>query len=157
MRRHPGGVCVLSLGYGASANGMAVTSATSFSLEPPAVFVCVNMAASVCASLVEGADFCLTVFGGQHEGIARAFSRKPSGLARFGCGRWRVEPAAPPWLEDAPANLECHLVARLVFGSHVGVLGAVRDVRLGPSSTGLVYHEGVYNPLGSERSSCLTS
>ena len=144
MRRHVAGVCVVSTGRGDDANGMAVTAATSFSLDPPSVLVCVNEAASVAAQLRSGALFTLTVLGAHHRDVAEAFSRKPAGRARFRVGAWVLPPDGPPRLDDAPANLRCRVVRELAFGSHRALVGEVEAVRLGPDGGSLMYRDGAY-------------
>ena len=144
MRRHVAGVCVISAGDGERLNGMAVTSATSFSMEPPAVLVCVNETASLAPELIEGARFGLTVLGRGHEEVAAAFGRKPGGRARFNHSDWRMPQDGTPWLDGAPANLSCVVERRLTYGSHTAIVGRVLDVRLGPDSPSLVFRDGAY-------------
>ena len=144
MRRHVAGVCVLSAGRAEGANGMAVTAATSFSLDPPSVLVCINDAASVSAQLRPGDLFTLTVLGAAHRDVAEAFSRKPGGRARFRVGAWTLPPDGPPRLDDAPANLQCRVVRELAFGSHRALVGEVEAVRLGPDGGSLLYRDGAY-------------
>lgn len=144
LRRHAAGVCVLTGGAGEEVNGMVVTAATSFSMEPPSVLVCVNRSASVSA-LVEGSGaFGLTLLAREHEAVASAFSRKPSGRPRFATGDWRFEPDRTPWLADAPANLWCRVERSLAYATHTAFVGRIEAVRLGPDRPSLVYRDGVY-------------
>lgn len=144
MRRHVAGVCVLSAGADGRLNGMAITAATSFSMDPPSVLVCVNEMASLAPQLIEGARFGLTVLGREHEAVAAAFGRKPSGRARFSHPDWRTPVGGTPWLQGAPANLSCVVERRLTYGSHTAIVGRVLDVRLGPDSPSLVFRDGAY-------------
>ena len=144
MRRHAAGVCIISTGTGQDVNGMAVTAATSFSADPPAMLVCVNQAASIRSALVRGTQFCLTILGQHQAGIAHAFSRKPSGRARFEHGAWSLRPQRLPWLQNAPANLLCRIEELLEFGSHAAFVGLVQNVKLGPDVASLVYRDGTY-------------
>ena len=106
MRRHAAGVCIVSVGTGEAVNGMAVTAATSFSMEPPSMLVCINETASIADDLREGVAFALTLLGCGHETVATAFSTKPIGRPRFDHGRWRLTEGAlhgsrtppPTWL-----------------------------------------------------------
>ena len=144
MRRHAAGVCVLTAGAGQAVNGMAITAATSFSLEPPSVLVCINTRASLSPLLRDGALFGLAVLGPGHEAVAAAFSRRPAGRARFETGRWELPDDAPPLLSDAPVNLTCRMVHELAFGSHRALVGEVVAVRLGPDDGSLLYRDGAY-------------
>ena len=144
MRRHAAGVCVLSAGRGDTLNGMAVTSATSFSMDPPSVLVCVNETASLAPMLDLGATFQLTILGREHEDVVAAFGSKPSGRARFRHPDWRLPEGGCAWLEGAPANLSCVVERRLAYGSHSAVIGRVTQVRLGSDAPSLVFRDGVY-------------
>ena len=144
MRRHAAGVCIISAGTGDDVNGMAVTAVTSFSATPPALLVCVNRSASICAQLSRNARFCLTLLGTQHACVAHAFSRKPGGRARFDHGSWLLEPGELPLLQDAPATVSCRVERVLAYGSHVALVGLVQGVRLGPDAPSLVYRDGSY-------------
>lgn len=144
MRRHVAGVCIVSAGCGEEANGMAVTAATSFSLDPPSVLICINAAASVSAQLDPGARLTLTVLGADHREVAEAFSRRPAGRARFRTGAWTLPADAPPRLDGAPANLSCRVVRELAFGSHRALVAEVEAVRLGPDAGSLIYRDGTY-------------
>ncbi len=124
---------------------MAVTAASSFSMDPPSVLVSVNRSASIHSDLGIGRHFGLTVLGRQHEAVASAFSRKPSGRTRFDHGRWRLEADTPPWLEDAPANLVCFVERSLAYGTHTALVGRVQHVRLGPDEPSLIYRDGRYD------------
>ena len=144
MRRHVAGVCLVSTGIGAAANGMAVTAATSFSFSPPSVLICINASASVSPLLRLDAVFTLTVLGAHHRDVAEAFSRKPAGRARFRTGAWTLPTDGPPHLDDAPVNLCCRVVRELAFGSHRALVGEVEAVRLGPDGGSLLYRDGAY-------------
>ena len=144
MRRHAAGVCILTAGEGDTLNGMAVTSATSFSFDPPSILVCVNEAASIATELSLGARFGLTVLGQGHKDVAERFSRKPSGRARFAHPAWRLEKDRTPWLQDAPANLQCVVERTVGFGTHVAVIGSVRGVHLGAEQPTLIYRDGAF-------------
>ena len=144
MRRHAASVCIISVGEGDSANGIAVTAATSLSMDPPAVLVCVNQAASISGCLREGAPFGFTVLGQDHEDIAVEFSRGPAGRARFLRGQWHLDGREPPWLENASVNLACVADRVTAYGTHLIVIGLVQRVRLGPDEPNLVYRDGRY-------------
>ena len=145
MRRHAAGVCVISAGRGENVNGMAATAVTSFSMDPPSLLICVNEAASIASQLGEGSAFGVTILGRDHEFIAAAFSRKPSGRARFAHGAWQLEAAAPPWLSNAPANMSCVVARTMTYGTHLALIGHVVSVRIGPDAPSLIYRDGQYD------------
>lgn len=144
MRRHAAGVCIITIGEGEAVNGMAATAVTSFSMDPPALLVCVNTEASIAQALKPGARFGVTVLGRRHEDVVSIFSKKPSGRARFADDRWRFETQECPWLEDAVANLVCEVKVTVTYATHQAVVGAVLGGRIGPDSPSLVYRDGCF-------------
>ena len=144
MRRHALSVCILSAGGEEDANGMAVTSAGSFSMAPPSMLVSVNTSASLSPTLQIGAPLGLTVLGRQHQEVVAVFSRKPSGRTRFDTGDWRLGPDEPPWLAGASANLSCVVEAELAYGSHRALVARVLKTRLGDDGPGIIYRDGEY-------------
>jgi flavin reductase len=144
MRWHAANVCIVSAGEDETVNGMAITAATSFSMDPPSVMLCLNEAASLTADLALESRFGLAILGRGHEPVAAAFSRKPSGPSRFAHGDWTHGAGLPPRLADAVANLSCTVVRRMSYGSHVAIIGRVEDVHLGPEGPSLIYRAGQY-------------
>ncbi len=142
MRRHAAGVCIVSVGTGQAIAGMTVSSATAFSLEPPAVLFCVNLTASLVPQLGCGQPFSLSVLGRHHQAVARAFSSKPSGRERFETGQWSLDETGTPWLEDAPANICGRVVHTLAYGTHIAVIGSVDRIGLGGDAPSLLYRDG---------------
>lgn len=145
MRLHAAGVCVISCGRGEAVNGMVATAVNSFSMDPPSMLVCVNASASMATELAQGKVFAVAILGRHHEALVGAFSRKPSGRARYDNGTWRFGEHGPPWLEDAPANVECVVEQSLAYGSHRALIGRVVAVRIGPLAPSLIYRAGVYS------------
>ena len=144
MRRHAGGVCIVTCRDGSEINGMAVTSATSFSMAPPSVLVCLNETASLLPLVQRAGAFGLTILATHHADVARAFSRKPSGAARFDRGSWRTDPETQPWLADALANMSCRVEKTVAYGTHVALIGRITGVRLAEDGASLVYRDGQY-------------
>lgn len=144
MRRHAAGVCLITGGAGDTLNGMAVTSATSFSMDPPSVLVCLNQDAGLTPLVRQTGRFGLTILGAGHAQIAARFSRKPSGSTRFDEGDWTIEDGRMPSLADAVANLSCVIEGELVFATHVALIGRVIDVDLGKTGASLIYRDGAY-------------
>ncbi|OYX58036.1 MAG: hypothetical protein B7Y86_03210 [Brevundimonas subvibrioides] len=144
MRRHAGRVCIVTCRDGQDINGMAVTSATSCSMAPPSVLVCLNKTASLLPLIQSAGVFGLTVLAAHHEGIAAAFSRKPSGAARFAHGSWTTDGDSQPWLEDALANMSCRVEQTIAYGTHVAMIGRIVDVQLAQDGASLVYRDGKY-------------
>lgn len=146
MRRHAASVCVVTLPGDEDLNGMTITAATSFSMDPPAVLICVNKAASVASRLQLDQQFGLTLLASDQEEIADAFAKSPSGRDRFTHGEWAHTQTAPR-LSGAVSNLTCTVVETIAYGSHVAVIGRVEEVLNDPSGIGLLYYNGNYERL----------
>lgn len=144
MRRHAAGVCIMTCRAGDDLNGVAVTSATSFSMDPPSMLVCLNQMTSLAPMVRAAGVFGLTILGGRHEEVAARFSRKPSGAARFAHAAWRTDCDRQPWLEGAVANLSCKVERETTFGTHIAIIGRIVDVRLGEDIPSLIYRDGAY-------------
>ena len=144
MRRHAAGVCIITMGTGEEVNGMAATAVTSFSMEPPALLVCVNREASLAQEMKVGARFGVTLLGRRHEEVVAVFSRKPSGRARFVDDAWCFDPQGSPWLTDAVANLTCEAEVSVAYASHLAVIGTVRSGHVGPEGPSLIYRDGAF-------------
>ncbi len=144
MRRHAAGVCIVSVGTGQAVNGVTVSSATSFSMEPAAVLFCINSSASIVPQLGSDLPFSLTVLGQRHQAVAQAFSCEPSGRIRFDSGPWIFYDDTTPWLKDAPANIRGRVTRTLAYGSHIAVIGLVVGVDLGEDTPSLLYRDGKF-------------
>lgn len=148
MRRHAASVCVVTVPGDEDLNGMTITAATSFSMDPPAVLICVNKAASVTSRLQLEQQFGLTLLAGDQEDIAAAFAKSPSGPQRFAHGEW-LQTQTSPCLVGAASNLSCTVVETIAYGSHVAVIGSVDEVQIGSTGQGLLYCDGIYERLSS--------
>ena len=144
MRRHAAGVCVVTVGSGEAVNGMAATAVASFSADPPSLLVCFNGSASIAGEFRPGMRFGVTVLARRHEEVVRAFSRKPSGRARFADRGWRFEEDNCPWLDDAVANLACEVRLCTAYATRNAVIGEVASSRLGPDGPSLIYRDGMF-------------
>ena len=144
MRRHAAGVCVITTGTGEEVNGIAATAVTSFSMDPPALLVCVNAAASLAQDLRVGARFGVTLLGRRHEEVVAAFSRKPSGRLRFVDEAWCFDPHGCPRLSDAVANLLCEVKVSVAYATHLAIIGGVCSGQVGPEGPSLIYRDGAF-------------
>jgi len=146
MRRHAASVCLVTVSGDNALNGMTITAATSFSMDPPAVLICINSSASIAPCLGLGQSFGLTLLAEDQEEIATAFARSPSGPGRFAHGDWALD-ASSPCLSGAASNLKCSVVETVAYGSHRAIIGRVDEVQLGTEVLGLVYRDGRYDKV----------
>lgn len=144
MRRWAATVCAVTA---APRVGMAATSFTSLTLDPPAFLVCVNREASIHPHLPMGAPFCVNVLGGEHGDLSMAFGGGRSQDERFALGDWAITEDGVPWLRDAQSNLFARVDGLTDYGTHTIVIGRVDAVRLYGETDPLIYGDGRYARL----------
>jgi flavin reductase len=142
MRRMASSVSVVTTRTEAIHHGMAATSVSSLSFQPPSLLVCVNRSASVHPALVSAGRFCVVLLGEQHTAVCEAFGGRLQGEERFTVGDWREDEHGLNYLPDAPAALFCRLDHSFDYGTHTICIGQVEKVLLGEQAKPLLYHEG---------------
>jgi flavin reductase (DIM6/NTAB) family NADH-FMN oxidoreductase RutF len=145
MRHLVSGVCVITAGLGEDRTGTTVTSATSLSIEPPTMIVCINRKASVLPMIRRYHHFCINILAEKHQDIAERFSGRTAlqGAARYAGALWSPLATGAATLDDALAAIDCDLDRDLDWHSHTIVLGAVKELRVG-NGNALVYSHGRY-------------
>ncbi len=145
--RFPSGVVSVCARVDGQPVGMAVSSFTSVSLDPPLVLVCVDRASSTWPRLHEAGEhgrLGVSVLGEAHDATARQLASRTAdrfaglGLVDAGEGALLVE--------GATAWLECSVEAELPGGDHVVVLLRVhahRTLETGP----LVFHASTFTTV----------
>jgi flavin reductase (DIM6/NTAB) family NADH-FMN oxidoreductase RutF len=150
MRGYASSVMVISA---ADRNGtryaMSVTSATSLTLDPPAMLMCVNRQASCYALLNSGCEFCINVLAVDHLRIARLCTAT-KGEGRFAAGDWQRDECGVPYLSDAQAAIFCRHDRHISYGTHDIFIGRVRRVIASRPIDPLVYIDGAYKGLRTE-------
>lgn len=124
--------------------GMAATSITSLTVDPPAVLVCVNRMTSLHALLVPTAPLSVNLLGRQHREVSMAFGGGTPREERFKVGDWQEGANGLPALADAQANLECVIDAMLAYGTHSIVIARVIRARVSGTVAPLIYQDGAY-------------
>lgn len=124
--------------------GMAATSITSLTVDPPAVLVCVNRMTSLHASLVPTAPLSVNLLARHHREVSMAFGGGVAREERFKVGDWQDGANGLPALADAQANLECVIDAMLAYGTHSIVIARVIRARVSDTVAPLVYQDGGY-------------
>jgi len=144
MRRLASAVGVLTAKGPDGPVGMAATSITSLTMEPPAILVCVNRSASIHACLSEDERFFVNLLSRHQREISSAFGSSAKREERFAGGHWKEDKSGLLWLEDAQANLTCRVAKRVPYGTHTIVIGEVEDVRVADTVAPLIYQDGAY-------------
>jgi flavin reductase (DIM6/NTAB) family NADH-FMN oxidoreductase RutF len=124
--------------------GMAATSITSLTIDPPAVLVCVNRATSLHALLVPTAPLSVNLLSKSQHDVSSAFGGGLPREQRFGIGNWIDGENGLPELAEAQANLSCVIDAMLAYGTHSIVIARVLKVKVSSEIAPLIYQDGCY-------------
>ncbi|MFO1256633.1 MAG: flavin reductase family protein [Sphingomonadaceae bacterium] len=124
--------------------GMAATSITSLTVDPPAVLVCVNRATSIHASLNPTAPLSVNLLSSHQADVSAAFGGGKPHSERFSVGNWQIASNGLPRLEEAQANLSCVIDTMLAYGTHSIVIARVLEARVSDTVAPLIYQDGAY-------------
>ena len=124
--------------------GMAATSVTSLTADPPAVLVCVNRATALHGLLVPTAPLSVNLLSRDQQDVSAAFGGGVSQDERFRIGEWRDGPDGLPELAGAQANLGCVIDAMLAYGTHSIVIARVLRATVSDGIAPLIYQDGTY-------------
>lgn len=122
--------------------GIAATSVTSLTLDPPALLVCVNRAASLHATLVPTAPLSINLLSRAQADVAMAFGGGVAQAERFDVGQWTRTAEGLPALDGAQASLECVIDAMLAYGTHSIVIARVLRAKVSAEIAPLIYQDG---------------
>lgn len=144
MRRLASAVGVV-VGQGADGPvGMAATSITSLTMEPPAILLCVNRAAGLHVCLAVGAPLSISILSRDQKEVSMAFGGSMPRDQRFRIGLWQPDINGLPALAGAQANLACHIEQLVPYGTHSVVIARVGAVGLSDAVAPLIYQDGAY-------------
>jgi flavin reductase (DIM6/NTAB) family NADH-FMN oxidoreductase RutF len=124
--------------------GMAATSITSLTVDPPAVLVCVNRSAGLHALLVPTAPLSVSLLSRSQKDVSFAFGGGVPREDRFKSGDWFDGANGLPALTGAQANLECVIDTMLAYGTHSIVIARVLRAAVSDTVEPLIYQDGAY-------------
>lgn len=144
MRRLAASVAIVVARGDEGPVGMAATSITSLTVDPPAVLVCVNRMTSLHALLVPTAPLSVNLLARHQKDVSVAFGGGRPRHERFQVGDWRQGPNGLPTLDGAQANLSCVIDTMLAYGTHSIVIARVLNARIDGPVSPLIYQDGGY-------------
>lgn len=124
--------------------GIAATSITSLTVDPPAVLVCVNRTTSLHALLVPTAPLSINLLARGQSDVSAAFGGGVPHEERFNVGRWDRGANGLPALLGAQANLECVIDVMLAYGTHSIVIARVIRATVSEAVDPLIFRDGGY-------------
>ncbi|WP_375195097.1 flavin reductase family protein [Sphingobium sp.] len=144
MRRLASGVAIVVARGDDLPVGMAATSITSLTMDPPAVLLCINQSAGIHPCLSPGCPISVNILSRHQRDVSAAFGGAVPRDRRFEVGQWASDVHDLPALDDAQANLACTIDSMTPFGTHSIVVARVETVRLSDSVEPLIYQDGAY-------------
>lgn len=125
--------------------GIAASSFTSVSLDPPMVSVCIAHTSSTWPQLRTAGRFGVSVLGAHQEAAGRALSGR--GADRFAALSWRATHDGAVLIDSATAWLECSIEQEIRAGDHDIVLLRVHDLDADIEVAPLVFHGSRFRRL----------
>lgn len=144
MRRLAASVTVVVAKGDSGPVGMAATSVTSLTVDPPAVLVCVNRATALHALLEPTAPLSVNLLSKDQQDVSAAFGGGVPREQRFTVGTWDEGENGLPKLAGAQANLSCVIDAMLAYGTHSIVIARVLKAQVSDHVAPLIYQDGAY-------------
>lgn len=141
----PCGVTALAALVGPAPTGMAASSFTSVSLDPPLVSVCVATTSTTWPRLRRSGRIGVSVLSHAQDEACRLLAAR--GLDRFATLSWCVTEDGAVLVEGASAWLECSIAREIRAGDHDIALLAVHALGHDPDLAPLVYHGGRFRRL----------
>ncbi|ALE76889.1 hypothetical protein FRP1_29400 (plasmid) [Pseudonocardia sp. EC080625-04] len=143
----PSGVMALCAVYDDGAPvGIAVSSFTTISMDPPLVSVCAARSSQTWPLLADRARLGLSVLSLTQGVACRQLSSKTA-KARFDGVGWHSTRRGAVLLEDAAAWLECTIDKIVDAGDHLLVLLGVQAFEIRDGVAPLVFHASTFHQL----------
>lgn len=147
MRQVASSVTVVTTDGLAGRHGATVSAFSSVSADPPTVLVCLFAQSRIARAVSENGAFCVNVLSESDTDIADRFAGRHDDREqdRFAGIDIVGVPGTPPQIDGATAFV-CDVQQSMRSGSHLIVLGHVRDVLPGVASP-LTYRDGCYHRI----------
>ena len=143
----PSGVTAVCAMVDEEPAGMAVSSFTSVSIEPPLVSVCFQESSATWPKLRDQPRLGVSVLAEGHDEICVNLSRKTDD--RFADVAWDRAFGGGVFLQGATAWLECSLYAEVPAGDHTVALLEIHGLRADPEAAPLVFHGSRFRRLAA--------
>jgi flavin reductase (DIM6/NTAB) family NADH-FMN oxidoreductase RutF len=141
----PSGVVAVCAAVDGVPIGMAASSFTPVSLEPPLVSVCIQQSSTTWPRLRERPYLGISVLAEQHDEACVSLSRKNGD--RFAGVTWTELPGGGVVVSGAAARLDCRLRDEVSAGDHLIALLEIRCLQAEPDISPLVFHGSRFRRL----------
>ncbi|MCI2421424.1 flavin reductase family protein [Saccharopolyspora sp. K220] len=141
----PSGVAAVCSLVDGEPTGMAVSSFTSVSLDPPLVSVCVDNESTTWRRLRAAGRIGVSVLSEAHEAVCRSLAARTGD--RFAGLTLHTTVGGAVLIEGATAWLDCMIQDEIPAGDHHIVLLRIAGLRTGPETRPLVFHQSGFRRL----------
>ncbi|GAB2478138.1 flavin reductase family protein [Jatrophihabitans fulvus] len=145
----PTGVTVIAAEFADGPVGMAASSFTSVSLDPPLVSVNIARTSGTWATLRDGmrqgGRLGVSVLADDQPALARQFAAR--GIDRFAGVRTTTADGGAVLVDHACLWLECTVFAEFAAGDHVITVLEVHELEAFPDRPPLVFHSSEFRQL----------
>lgn len=133
--------------------GLTSNAIASVSADPPMLLVCVAKASRTLPALLERRGFLVNFMGEGAAAVCRRFASKLDSAEKFTGSTWRPSALGHPHLDqDSIAFADCETEAEVEAGSHLILVGRVRDCRVtDPDGEPLSYYRRSYRSWSESR------
>jgi flavin reductase (DIM6/NTAB) family NADH-FMN oxidoreductase RutF len=145
---YPSGVTAICALIDDEPVGMAASSFTSVSLDPPLVLVCIQNSSATWRKLRKAQRIGVSVLGEEHDRACSQLATKSSD--RFESLEWFTTHGGAVLLEGAAVSLDCSVVEEIVAGDHQLVLLRIEELKFQPTVNPLVFHGSRLRKLAIE-------
>ena len=144
----PSGVTAICAMAGAEPVGMAASSFTTVSMEPPLVSVCIQQTSTTWPKLRARPRLGVSVLAEEHHDVCRSLSAKDGD--RFAGVNWRADQGGAVFIGGAPLWLDCSLHTEVEAGDHLIALLEIERLRIDPDAAPLVFHASRFRLLAQQ-------
>jgi flavin reductase len=150
MRRVASIVTVVTTDGPEGRHGATVSAFASVSADPPSVLVCLKADSRIARMVGRNRVFCVNVLRDSDERTADLFAGRlqPEAGDHFAGIALAESAYRPPVLAASACAFSCDIAEAMPFGSHVIIIGHVREVRRGAAMP-LTYLDGAYGSVSA--------
>jgi flavin reductase (DIM6/NTAB) family NADH-FMN oxidoreductase RutF len=141
----PSGVTAVAALIDGAPVGLAASSFTSVSLEPPLVSICIAKTSNTWRSLRRAGRLGVSVLAAHQEHLGRQLGAR--GGDRFAGATWRTTRNGEILLDGACAWLDCSIESEIPAGDHDIVLLRVHALDADRGVPPLVFHQSTFGRL----------
>jgi len=141
----PSGVVAVAASVKGQLTGIAASSFTSVSIDPPLVSFSIATSSSTWPLLREAEHLGISVLADHHDAVCRQLAGPRED--RFAGLPFKVTGNGAVLLDEAVATYDCSLHEEVVAGDHVIVLLEVHEVGGGDGEHPLVFHRSTFAKL----------